>query len=261
MTSLFRNLIPSSSTLEQLTENNVNEFPHGTCRDMSKEDVMAKCLEEETMNLFKTHSPMTIVFEKDADNQHILSESNLDGPFEKRAWNEIVIKCEKKSNLIKECKDVRVITTVDERIAGTNFTLNELIPADASFDLTQKPEVDIIDFLLKIGAIVSTAFGYSLYTIIRCRWRRYAKDGKCCGFGFESKIEDPETRRVTQLEEANEQLRHDMEQSRRETAQLRTDLKWTSDILNRFVETVDPIRKDIKILEVDVGQLKQTVFD
>ena len=186
---------------------------------------------------------MTIVFEKDADNQNILSESKLDGRFEKRAWKEIVTKCEKKSDLIKECADVRVITTVDERIAGTNFTLNELVPADASFDLTQKPQVDIIDFILKIGAILSTAFGFSLCTIIRCRWRRYAKHGKCCGFGFESKIEDPETKRVHQVEEVNEQMklhneqlkqdmekaRQDLDQFKRETAQLRKDLKWTSD--------------------------------
>ena len=244
----------SPFSLEQLTENNVNEFPHGSCKDgISKEDVLADCVEKETKDLFKTHSPMTIVFSKDADERKILSESILDGPFETRAWKQIVSKCEEKSDLIKECKDVRVVTTVDERIAGKNFTLVELVPADASFDLTHNPQTDLISFLLKICAILSTGFGFSLFTWMGCRWTRYAKHDPCCWFGFKGKIEDPQAKRVTKLES-------DMEQSKKEAATLRADLQRTTEILDSFVETVDPIRTDIRTLEVDVGQLKQNAF-
>ena len=188
--------------------------------------------------------------------------------------------CQDKADLIKECKDVRVVTTVDERLAADNFTIVELVPADASFDFSHDSKIDIIDFLLKIGASLSTAFGVSLYTIIRCRWRRYAKDGKCCGFGFKSKIEDPETRRLTKLENENEQMKRDMEimkrdmdmmkqyteQMKQEKEQMRRELtaqtayiRQTAETLDRFVDTVDPIRTDIGKVELDIQQLRGKV--
>ena len=164
-----------------------------------------------TIKSFERHSPMTLVSEGKGDDKKILSELNLEDHFHRREWRKILAACQDEADRIKECKDVRVVTTVDERLAADNFTLVELVPADASFDFSHDPKIDIIDFLLKIGASLSTAFGVSLYTIIRCRWRRYAKDGKCCGFGFKSKIEDPDTRRLTKLENENEQMKRDME--------------------------------------------------
>ena len=72
--------------------------------------------------------------------------------------------------------------------------------------------------------------------------------------------EATEAKRVTKLENENERIKSDMEQSRLETGTLRADLQRTTEILASFVETVDPIRTDIRTLEVDVGQLKQNAF-
>ena len=52
--SLFKLQLSFSPFLDQLTENNVNEFPHGKCKDgFSKEDAIAECLEELLSNCCK----------------------------------------------------------------------------------------------------------------------------------------------------------------------------------------------------------------
>ena len=240
-----------------------------TCKDgFSKEDAIAECLEEQTIKSFERHSPMTLVSERKGDDEKCQSFPNriLDGYFPRIGWRKILAACQDKADLIMECKDVRVVTTVDERLATDNFTHVELVPADASFDFSHDQKIDIIDFLLKIGASLSTAFGVSLYTIIRCRWRRYAKDGKCCGFGFKSKIEDPDTKRLTKLENENEQMKRDMNMMKQEKEQMRQEMttqtayiRQTAETLDRFVDTVDPNRTDIGKVESDLKQLRGKV--
>ena len=185
----------------QVTETNVMTWPHRTCSEkLSKEGELAKCLSKESIENFEKHSPMSLI--PAGDDLKILSKSNLNETWEKKEWKRISTKCHEMTDHIKECNDVRVVTTVDERLAGqdSNLTLVELVPSNESFQYIHEPKMDIESFLLTMGAILSTGFGFSLYTWRGCRWKRHKKDGKCCFFGFKSDIEDSEARRVTQIE-------------------------------------------------------------
>ena len=171
----------------QVTEINVMTWPHRTCSEkLSKEQELATCLSNESIKTFQKHSPMSLI--NNGDDRKILSKSDLEGPFEKKEWKGIETKCHEMTDHIKECTDVRVVTTVDERIAGqdTNITLVEMVPANASFQYIHGPKMDIESFLIMIGTILSTAAGFSFYTWRGCRWKRHKKDGRCCYFGFKS---------------------------------------------------------------------------
>ena len=192
---------------------------------------------------------------KDGDDLKILSESDLKGKeWEEKEWKGILTKCHEMTDHIKECKDVRVITTVDERLAGqdANLTLVELVPADESFEYIHVPKMDIESFLLIMGGILSTGFGFSLYTWRGCRWNRHKKDGKCCFFGFRTEKEDKETKRVTQLEKARQDDRALIVQMRNELERRNAELY--DQALIRFVGTLDPIRTEIKNLRAELDE-------
>ena len=195
----------------------------------------------------------------DGDDRKILSKSDLDGQFEKKEWKQIVTKCHDMTDNIKECKDVRVVTTVDERISGqdTNLTLVELVPANASFQYIHGPKMDIESFLIMIGAILSTAFGFSFYTWRGCRWKRHKKDGKCCYFGFKSEKEDPEAKRVTRVVSEQQTDRELIVQLMEDNAKLNTEVRKINQALLQVIGTVGPIRTEIKALGTDVDKLKK----
>ena len=200
---------------------------------------------------------------KDVDDRKILSKSDLEGPFEKKEWKRIETKCHEMTDHIKECTDVRVVTTVDERIAGqdTNITLVEMVPANASFQYIHGPKMDIESILIMIGTILSTAFGFSFYTWRGCRWKRHKKDGRCCYFGFKSEKEDPEARRVTRVVDEQQTDRELIYQMRKEmaelTAKLNVELHKNNQTLLLLVDTVNPIRTEMKKLGTDVDKLKK----
>ena len=238
----------------KVIENNIKKWPHGTCSEkLSKEEEFAKCLSKETKKNFEKHSPMSLI--KDGDDLKILSESDLkDKEWEEKEWKGIVAKCHEMTDHIKECRDVRVITTVDERLAGqdANLTVVELVAADESFEYFHVPKMDIENFLLALGAILSTGFGFSLYTWRGCRWNRSKKDGKCCFFGFRTKTEDKETRRVTQLEDGRQADQLLITQLREDFARQNAELY--DQALIRFVGVIDPIRTEMKNLRTELNE-------
>ena len=131
-----------------MTERNVKTWPHRKCFEgRSKENELAACLERETKKNFQKHSPMSFII--DGDDHKILSVSDFHDDWDMKAWKEIVNECHEVTDHIKECDDVRVVTTVDERLAGqgNNITLVELVPANASFEYIHGPIMDIETFL------------------------------------------------------------------------------------------------------------------
>ena len=222
------------------------KWPFRKCSEkLSKETELAACLSRETIGNFQKRSPMDLIH--DGDNLKILSVSDINDKWEMKAWKKIVDKCHEMTDHIQECKDVRVVTTVDERLAGqdTTITLVELVPANESFEYINEPDMDIESFLLLIGAILSTGFGFSLYTWRGCRWKRYKKDGKCCFFGFKSKIEDPETKRVTRLEDGRQTDRALIDQAAKNVAILSVEVRKINQTLLQVIGAVGPIRTDI----------------
>ena len=195
----------------------------------------------------------------DGDDHKILSVSDFHDDWEMKAWKEIVNECHEVTNHIKECDDVRVVTTVDERLAGqgNNITLVELAPANASFEYIHDPKMDIETFLLLIGAILSTGFGFSFYTWRGCRWRRYKKDGKCCYFGFKSEIEDPEAERVTRVVDDQRTDRELIVQMWDDISKQNTELRKINQTLLRVIGTFDPIRTEMNKLETGLDKLKK----
>ena len=156
---------------------------------------------------------------------------------------------------IKECKDVRVVTTVDERLAGqdTNLTIVELVPAEESFEYIHEPKMDIESFLLLIGAILSTGFGFSLYTWRGCRWNRFKKHGRCWYFGFKSKVEDPEAERVTQVVDEQKTDRELIVQLMENNAILNVEVRK----INQTLLQVIPLRTEINALQTGLDKLKK----
>ena len=241
-----------------MTETNVMTWPHRTCyEDRSKEQELSKCLSKQIKDNFQKRSPMAIII--NGDNRKILSESDFNDEWEEKAWKRIETKCHEMTNHIKACNDVRVVTTVDERLSGqgTNLTLVELVPADQSFEYIHTPKMDIESFLQLIGAILSTGFGFSLFTWRGCRWKRYKKHGRCWYFGFRTDNEDPEARRVTQLEDGGQADKALIKQMRKTIEKLEADQKKTNHILKHFAGNFDPIRTEMKKLETGFDKLKK----
>ena len=241
-----------------MTETNVMKWPLRKCSEkLSKETELAACLSRETIGNFQKHSPMDLI--QEGDNLKILSVSDFHDEWEMKAWKKIVDKCHEVADRIKECKDVRVVTTVDERLAGqdTNLTLVELVPANESFEYIHEPKMDIESFLLLIGAILSTGFGFSLYTWRGCRWKRYKNDGKCCYFGFKSKIEDPEARRVTRVVDDQRTDRELIVQLMENNAILNTEVRKINQTLLQVIGAVGPIRTDVKTLQTGLEKFKK----
>ena len=242
----------------QVTEKNVKAWPHRKCsEELSKENELAACLSRETNKNFQKHSPMSFII--DGDDHKILSVSDFHDDWEMKAWKNILNKCHEATDHIKECDDVRVVTTVDERLAGqgNNITLVELVPANLSFEYIHDPKMDIETFLLLIGAILSTGFGFSLYTWRGCRWNRFKKDGKCCYFGFKSQIEDPEAERVTRVVDDQKTDRELIVQMWDDISKQNTELRKINQTLLQVIGAVDPIRTGMKKLETDVDKLKK----
>ena len=241
-----------------MTETNVMTWPHRTCyEDRSKEKEFSKCLDKQCKETFQKHSPMAIITK--GDNHTILSDSVFHDDWEKKEWKNIVNKCHEMTDHIKECKDVRVVTTVDERLAGqgTNLTIVELVPAEESFEYIHEPKMDIESFLLLIGAILSTGFGFSLYTWRGCRWNRFKKHGRCWYFGFKSKIEDPEAERVTQVVDDQKTDRELIVQLMENNAILNVEVRKMNQTLLQVIGAVHPIQTGMKKLGADVDKLKK----
>ena len=206
------------------------------------------CLSKQIKETFQKRSPMALI--KKGDNLTILSDSVFHDDWEKKEWKNIVNKCHEMTDHIKECKDVRVVTTVDERLAGqgTNLTIVELVPAAESFEYIHEPKMDIQSFLLLIGAILSTGFGFSLYTWRGCRWNRFKKHGRCWYFGFKSKIEDPEAKRVTQVVDEQKTDRELIVQLMENNAILNVEVRK----INQTLLQVIPLRTEIKTLRTEI---------
>ena len=199
------------------------------------------------------------------NDQTILSKSDLEDKRKKKKWEKILRECHDKSEHIKECNDVRVVTSVDERLVGDNFTISELIPTDPSLEFTHDPEMEIPAFLILIGTILSTAFGFSLYTWMGCRWKRHKNNDACCFCGFTSKIEDPQTQRIIELEEASRADKELLAQLREELTKLKVDHQEASAAVGQLPvqyalkETVDPIKIGFKTLEAELKKMKKKV--
>ena len=189
--------------LQQQSVQNM-EWPYGSCtrNGTSREKLTADCVERKTNEIFRCRSPMSIV--KEGNGMKILSIGDLENTSRKKYWRKIARECNNMYTNTTGCTEQRLVTAIDERRIGENFTIYEMVPSLPSMDYSNNPQMDIEDLLIFIGSILSTGFGFALYTCLPCRWNRTKKDGACCGCGFSSEIPDDDEKRVEDLEEALE---------------------------------------------------------
>ena len=223
--------------------------------------MFADCVSKQTYETFGRRSPMSFI--RNGNDQTILSELDLKDEWKKNKWEKILRECHDKTEHIKECKDVRVVTSVDERLVGVNFTISELIPTDPSLEFTHDPEMDIPAFLILIATILSTGFGFSLYTWRGCRWNRHKNNGACCFCWFTSKIEDPLTQRIIELEEGRRADKELLAQLKEELTKLKVEHQEASAAVGQLPvqyalkETVDPIKTEFKALQMELKKMKK----
>ena len=106
-------------------------------------------------------------------------------------------------------------------------------------------------------SIVYLPFGFSFYTWRGCRWKRHKKDGRCCYFGFKSEKKSPEARRVTRVVNEQQTDRELIVQLMENNAKLNVELHKNNQTLLLLVDTVNPIRTEVKKLGTDVDKLKK----
>ena len=127
-----------------------------------REKLTAGCVEQKTKNLFVRQSPMSIVWE--GNKMKMLSDYDLKGPWEKRFWRRIARECNSLYRDIIGCTEQRLVTAIEERRIGDNFTIYEMIPSLPSMDYSHNPQMDIETFILAIGAHSSRPGSDSLST-------------------------------------------------------------------------------------------------
>ena len=98
-----------------------------------------------------------------------------------------------------------------------------------------------------------------------CRWKRHKNNDACCFCGFTSKIEDPQTQRIIELEEASRADKELLAQLREELTKLKVDHQEASAAVGQLPvqyalkETVDPIKIGFKTLETELKKMKKKV--
>ena len=225
-------LIFDTSPRQQSVQN--MKRPYGNCSEGdSREKLTAECVQNRTRDAFVRQSPMSIV--KTGNDMMMLSNSDLEKKSWKRHWRKIARECNNWHQNITGCTEQRLITAVDERRIGDNLTIYEMIPSLPSMEYSHNPQMDIENFILFIFAILSTGFGFALYTCLPCRWDRTRKTAPCCGCGFTSDIPDPDEKRVIDLEKAQTIVHSDLKEIREANDKMKKELRTLKAKFNQSV--------------------------